>query len=102
MTIVSNQLLRQSSQSIEAFIARDLSDTIAVDSTLAVIVDLTQRRALTLIRFRKTTRYLPEDELPSEVSVKLIKSIERFNPERGTAFTYVSRVVANVLCTGKY
>jgi DNA-directed RNA polymerase specialized sigma24 family protein len=68
-------------------------------AALAEIVELTQRRALTLIRFHQTTRYAPEDELLSDINVKLLRSISRFDPGRGSAFTYVSRVAQSVLWT---
>ena len=50
--------------------------------TLASIIDLTQDRALTLIRFHKTTRYRREDELLSDVNLKLLKAIGKFNPAK--------------------
>jgi hypothetical protein len=68
-------------------------------NTLASIVDLTQQRALTLIRFYKTTRYQREDELLSDVNVKLLKAVGSFNRERGHAFSFVSQVVMNTLRT---
>ena len=67
--------------------------------TLASIVDLTQDRALTLIKFRKATRYRPQDELLSDVNCKLLRAVGRFNPERGTAFSYLSQVITNALHT---
>ena len=67
--------------------------------TLASIVDLTQDRALTLIRFRKATRYRPEDELLSDVNCKLLRAVGRFDRERGTAFSYLSQVITNALHT---
>lgn len=67
--------------------------------TLAAIVNLTQRRALTLIRFYKTTRYQREDELLSDVNFKLLKAVGSFNRERGHAFSFVSQVVTNALRT---
>jgi hypothetical protein len=68
-------------------------------AALAEIVSLTQERALTLIRFHKTIRYRPEDELLSDVNFKLLRAVEKFDPAKGSAFTFVSRVVMNVLCT---
>jgi hypothetical protein len=67
--------------------------------TLAAIVNLTQERALTLIKFRKATRYRPQDELLSDVNCKLLRAVGRFNPEKGTAFTYLSLVITNALHT---
>jgi hypothetical protein len=66
---------------------------------LATIVDLTRDRAQTLIRFRKTTRYVPMDELLSDVHSKLLRAVDMFDPSKGSAFTFVSQVVTNVLCT---
>jgi len=68
-------------------------------NTLASIVDLTQDRALTLIRFRKTARYSTEGELLSDVNFKLIRAVDKFDPSKGTAFTFMSQVVMNSLCT---
>ena len=66
---------------------------------LSMIITLTRDRALTLIRFRKTTRYRPEDELLSDINFKLLKAVDSFDPSKGSAFTFVSQVVTNVLCT---
>jgi hypothetical protein len=66
---------------------------------LAEIVSLTQARALTLIRFRKTARYCTEGELLSDVNFKLLRAVEKFDPSKGSAFTFVSQVVTNALCT---
>jgi hypothetical protein len=68
-------------------------------AALTEIVALTQRRALTLIRFYQTTRYRPEDELLSDVNWKLLKSIGKFDPTKGSAFTFVSQLISNSLCT---
>jgi DNA-directed RNA polymerase specialized sigma subunit len=67
--------------------------------TLSSIVELTTRRAETLIRFYRTTRYRPKDELLSDVNFKLLKAVETFDPEKGSAFTFVSKVISNVLFT---
>ena len=66
---------------------------------LSLIIELTQDRALTLIRFGKTTRYRPEDELLSEVNYRLLKAVDKFDPAKGTAFTFVSQVIMNTLRT---
>jgi len=68
-------------------------------AALAEIVTLTQARVLTLIRFRKTARYSTEGELLSDVNFKLMRTIDKFDPAKGSAFTFVSQVVTNVLCT---
>jgi hypothetical protein len=68
-------------------------------ASLSQVVELTQRRADTLIRFYKTTRYKPHDELISDVNSKLLRAVDKFDPEKGSAFTFVSQVIANTLCT---
>jgi hypothetical protein len=68
-------------------------------AALAEIATLTQARALTLIRFRKTARYSTEGELLSDVNFKLLRAVDKFDPAKGSAFTFVSQVVMNVLCT---
>jgi hypothetical protein len=68
-------------------------------AALGEIVELTQRRALTLVRFNGTTRYVSEDELLSDINCKLIKAVRRFDPSRGSAFTFISRVAQSVLWT---
>lgn len=67
--------------------------------SLSSIIELTQSRALTLIRFYRTTRYRSRDELLSDVNFKLMRAVSKFNPEKGSAFTFVSQVIKNVLCT---
>ena len=67
--------------------------------SLSEIIRLTQDRALTLIRFHKTTRYGSEAELLSDVHFKLLRAVDKFDPGKGSAFSFVSRVVTNVLCT---
>lgn len=47
----------------------------------------------------RTTRYRPEGELLSDIHFKLIRAVEKFDPEKGSAFTFVSQVIANVLFT---
>jgi hypothetical protein len=66
-------------------------------AALTEIVELTQRRALTLIRFNGTKKYVPEDELLSDVHSKLLRSVSRFDPARGSAFTYLSCLIQNTL-----
>ena len=67
--------------------------------TLSQIVQLAEERARTLIRFYKTNHYRSEDELISDINFKLLRSVSRFDPKRGSAFTFVSHVITNVLCT---
>ena len=44
------------------------------------IVELSQRRALTLIRFHGSARYCSESELLSDINFKLIKAVAKFDP----------------------
>jgi hypothetical protein len=67
--------------------------------SLSEIVELSQRRALTLIRFNATTSYRSEDELLSDINFKLLRSIAKFNPSKGSAFTYISAVITSTLRT---
>jgi DNA-directed RNA polymerase specialized sigma24 family protein len=67
--------------------------------SLSQVVDLTQRRADTLIRFYRTGRYKPHDELLSDVNFKMMRAIDKFDPSKGSAFTFVSQVISNVLFT---
>jgi hypothetical protein len=68
-------------------------------NALGEIISLTEKRALKLIRFHKTARHAAEDELLSDIHFKLLRAVEKFNPAKGTAFTFVSQVVMNTLCT---
>jgi len=65
-------------------------------AALAEIVTLTQDRALALIRFQKTSKYASETELLSDINFKLLRAVDKFDPAKGTAFTFVSRVVTNL------
>ena len=66
-------------------------------SALTQIISLTQRRALTLIRANHVTRYRTESELMSDINFKLLRAVDKFDPTRGTGFTFLSAVVVNVL-----
>jgi DNA-directed RNA polymerase specialized sigma24 family protein len=68
-------------------------------AALTEIVRLTQTRALTLIRFHKTSRYGSEDELISDVNFELLRAVEKFDPAKGSAFTFVSCIIQNTLHT---
>jgi hypothetical protein len=68
-------------------------------AALADIVELIRERALTLIRFNGTTRYRSEEELLSEINYKLIRSLRRFDAEKGSAFTFLSHLITNTLRT---
>jgi hypothetical protein len=82
---------------IEAAIAQYQSNH-DVES-LSEVVTLTQDRAMTLIRFYRTTQYRPRDELLSDVNFKIMRAVDKFDPSKGSAFTFVSQVIANTLCT---
>jgi len=64
---------------------------------LAGFVAASQERAKILIRHNAASRYVPENELISDVTWKLLRAVPRFNPERGSAFCFVSCVTMNVL-----
>jgi hypothetical protein len=68
-------------------------------SSLGKIIELSQNRALALIRFNGTSCYAREDELLSDVNYKLLRAIAKFDPAKGTAFTYVSRIIDSALRT---
>jgi hypothetical protein len=65
--------------------------------SLSEIVSLTQDRALTLIRFRKTARYRTESELLSDINFKLLKAVDKFDISKGSAFTFLSCLIQNTL-----
>lgn len=85
------------SRAIESLIANYQSsgDIKSLDAVIA----LTQERARALIKFRKTYRYRPEAELLSDVNCKLLHAVNKYDPAKGTAFTFVSQVIHNALCT---
>jgi hypothetical protein len=68
-------------------------------ASLSEIVELSQRRAEVLIRFHGSARYCTEAELLSDIHYKLIKAVAKFDPARGSAFTFVSRVIFTSLHT---
>jgi hypothetical protein len=68
-------------------------------AALAEIVELIRERALTLIRFNGTTKYRTESELLSEIHYKLVRSLRRFDAEKGSAFTFLSHLITNTLRT---
>jgi hypothetical protein len=81
---------------LEASIARlQKGDANALDE----IITLTTPRAQTLIRFHKTSQYRDESELLSDCHFKLMRSIGRFDPAKGAAFSYVSAVITSTLRT---
>jgi DNA-directed RNA polymerase specialized sigma24 family protein len=66
-------------------------------AALGEIIEQVQERARTLIRFHKTSRYKPEDELLSDVNYRLVRGVDKFDPTRGSAFTFVSALIWNTL-----
>lgn len=68
-------------------------------SSLGEIVALSQQRALTLIRFNGTTSYRSEVELLSDINFKLMRSVRNFDPNKGSAFTFVSKIIDSSLRT---
>jgi DNA-directed RNA polymerase specialized sigma24 family protein len=68
-------------------------------NALAEIITLTQPRTETLIRFYRTGQYCSEAELVSDVNFKLMRSIRRFDPAKGAAFSFVSAVITSTLRT---
>ena len=68
-------------------------------ASLGEVIRLVEPRATTLIRFHKTHRYRPEDELLSDVNFKLMRSIGRFDARRASAFSFVSAVITSTLQT---
>ena len=83
--------------SVESLIAQ--YQTSRDQNALSEIVALTHDRALTLIRFRKTARYRSESELLSDINFKLLRAVDKFDPAKGSAFTFVSCLITNTLCT---
>ena len=66
---------------------------------LAGIITKAQERGKTLIRFYGTARYLSEAELLSDVNWKLLRVVDKFDPAKGSAFTFLSQVISTALCT---
>jgi hypothetical protein len=79
---------------LEAAIARYQSGEVAA---LSEIIGLATPRAQTLIRYYGTFKYRPEDELISDINWKLCRSIARFDPARGTGFSFVSNIIFTTL-----
>jgi hypothetical protein len=82
---------------LEAVIARFQSTGDA--SSLSEIITLSEQRALTLIRFNGTACYRTESELLSDVHFKLLRSVGKFDPSKGTAFTFISKIIDSSLRT---
>jgi hypothetical protein len=68
-------------------------------ASLTKIVELSKRRALTLIRFNGTACYRTEAELLSDINFKLLRSIHKFDPRKGSGFTYISKIIDSSLRT---
>jgi hypothetical protein len=67
--------------------------------SLGEVIRLVERRALTLIRFHQTNKYQSESELLSDIAVKLMRSIGKFDARRASGFAYVSRIIDSSLKT---
>jgi hypothetical protein len=67
--------------------------------TLGQIIERCRPIALSLIRDKATMRHVEVDELMSAVNNKLLRSLPSYDPARGTAFAFVSRLTCNMLCT---
>jgi hypothetical protein len=65
---------------LEACIAR--FQTHGDTGSLAEIIDLSQQRALTLIRYYNTTCYSTESELLSDVNYKLLRTVAKFRSSK--------------------
>jgi hypothetical protein len=66
-------------------------------NALGEIVTLIQPRAETLIRFFDSARYSGESELFSDIHHKLVRSVDKFNAQRGSAFSFISCLIENEL-----
>jgi hypothetical protein len=66
---------------------------------MSEVIALSQQRALTLIRHYHTACYCSEAELLSDVNFKLLRSVAKFDPAKGTGFTYVSKIIDSSLRT---
>jgi hypothetical protein len=66
-------------------------------AALSTFLSAARERALTLIRYNGVTRYRTESELMSDINFKLLRAVDKFDPTRGTGFTFLSAVVMNAL-----
>jgi hypothetical protein len=67
--------------------------------SLGEVIRLVEPRTTTLIRFHKTHHYRTEDELLSDVNFKLLRAVRKFDPSKGSAFSFVSTVITSTLRT---
>jgi hypothetical protein len=68
-------------------------------ASLGEVIRLVEPRALTLVRYYKTSHYQSESELISDVNFKLMRSVRRFDSAKGSAFSFVSAVITSTLQT---
>jgi hypothetical protein len=70
-------------------------------NAMSEVVALSEQRILALIRHYNTARYCncDERELISSVHCKLLRAVERFDPNRASAFTFLSCLIQNELKT---
>jgi hypothetical protein len=66
---------------------------------LTQIVALSEQRARVLVRHYGTHHYKSESELLSDINYKLLRSVGRFDPSKGSAFTFISAVITSTLRT---
>jgi hypothetical protein len=65
--------------------------------SLVEVLKLGQSRTDALIRFHKSERYRPIEELRSEVNFKLLRALKSYDPAEGSGFTFLSCLVMNTL-----
>jgi len=68
-------------------------------ASLAEIIELSQRRAQTLIRYYGSAHYCTESELLSDINFKLLRAVGKFDPQKGSAFCYISKIIDSSLRT---
>ena len=85
------------SETVEALIA-DFQHTCKTE-TLGEIITRCQPLSLSLVRSRRSFRFEDEDELLSVVNRKLLVSVPQYDRARGSAFSFVSKLCLNQLCT---
>jgi hypothetical protein len=66
---------------------------------LGEIVSRCEPLTFSLIRSKRTMIYEPENELMSTINYKLVRSISHYDPGKGTAFTFISKLASNMMCT---
>jgi hypothetical protein len=67
--------------------------------SLNALLEHVEPLARSILEYRCTTRHEGIDELLSRIRIKLWKSVELFDPARGSAFSFVSMVISRVAMT---